>query len=276
MAVKVSFVNMKGRVGKSTLAVNLAWEFSARTHWSRKVLLVDLDPQFSASHYMLGTAKYERLLATKGQTVWHVLEHGVHSGPDHSPLAAVHNVGTFMRGARLDLVPSQLELAESLRNPTGREDLLLRFIGAVEDNYDLVLFDCAPTESILTKAAYFSSDMLLIPAKPEHLSTLGFPLVADSLRAFKETNSGSRLEVAGVVFNSTSPYVFEQADGKRAVRAAAGANGWHVFDCDVPYSSAFPASAVAGKPLFRTFRAKAKHIKQFREVAEEFAARTGI
>ena len=48
MATKISLINMKGGVGKSTLAVNLAWHFSAYRNWAKRVLLVDLGPQFSA------------------------------------------------------------------------------------------------------------------------------------------------------------------------------------------------------------------------------------
>ena len=51
-AIKVSLINMKGGVGKTTLAVNLAWQFAA---WGKRVLLVDLDPQFNASQYILRT-----------------------------------------------------------------------------------------------------------------------------------------------------------------------------------------------------------------------------
>jgi chromosome partitioning protein len=49
MAVKVSLINMKGGVGKSTLTVNLAWHFASYGEWNKKVLVVDLDPQFNAS-----------------------------------------------------------------------------------------------------------------------------------------------------------------------------------------------------------------------------------
>lgn len=49
MAKKVSLINMKGGVGKSTVAVNLAWHFATWRERNRKVLLVDLDPQFNAS-----------------------------------------------------------------------------------------------------------------------------------------------------------------------------------------------------------------------------------
>lgn len=46
MARKVALINMKGGVGKSTLAVQLAWEI-ATAPWNKNVLVIDLDPQFN-------------------------------------------------------------------------------------------------------------------------------------------------------------------------------------------------------------------------------------
>ena len=51
MAYKVALINMKGGVGKSTLAVNLAWAM-ATAPWQKRVLVVDLDPQFNSSQYL--------------------------------------------------------------------------------------------------------------------------------------------------------------------------------------------------------------------------------
>jgi len=45
MVKKVSVINMKGGVGKSTLCAQLAWHFSAQRGWDKRVLIVDLDPQ---------------------------------------------------------------------------------------------------------------------------------------------------------------------------------------------------------------------------------------
>jgi chromosome partitioning protein len=56
MAKTVSLINMKGGVGKSTLTVNLAWHFAAYRNWLKKLLVVDLDPQFNASQYLVGVS----------------------------------------------------------------------------------------------------------------------------------------------------------------------------------------------------------------------------
>jgi len=52
----ISFMNMKGGVGKTTLAVNVA--YSLAYHHKKNVLIVDGDPQFNATQYLLGTDAY--------------------------------------------------------------------------------------------------------------------------------------------------------------------------------------------------------------------------
>lgn len=79
MAKKVSLINMKGGVGKSTLAVNLAWQFAGLRKWNKKVLVVDLDPQFNASQYLIGVYKYEKILVQNVPTVWDIFEQLTHS-----------------------------------------------------------------------------------------------------------------------------------------------------------------------------------------------------
>ena len=73
MARKVALINMKGGVGKSTLCINLAWYF-ALPRDSKCVLVVDLDPQFNASQYLLGTQEYERILRAGTPTTWDIFE----------------------------------------------------------------------------------------------------------------------------------------------------------------------------------------------------------
>lgn len=63
----ISFVNMKGGVGKTTLAVNIA-DFLTRRH-AKKVLLVDVDPQFNATQCLLNGDDYVKYIQNGGTTI---------------------------------------------------------------------------------------------------------------------------------------------------------------------------------------------------------------
>ncbi len=63
MGQVISFINMKGGVGKTTLAVNIAYALA--DHHAKQVLLVDIDPQFNASTYLVGGAAYLKHLKGK-------------------------------------------------------------------------------------------------------------------------------------------------------------------------------------------------------------------
>ncbi|MBI5827924.1 MAG: ParA family protein [Deltaproteobacteria bacterium] len=90
MAVKVSLINMKGGVGKSTLTVNLAWHFAAYGDWKKKVLVVDLDPQFNTSQYLLGVQEYENILTSNKPTVWDIFEQGTRTPSGKATLSDPH------------------------------------------------------------------------------------------------------------------------------------------------------------------------------------------
>ena len=157
MAKKVALINMKGGVGKSTLSVNLAWYFALKPNWSKKVLLIDLDPQFNATQYTIGVAAFEELLRNNHPTSWDIFEQKTRiPGRKPAPLApndVIINHLSRPAGGVFDLIPSRLELAFSLRNPVGKERLLGELVSNIEENYELIIFDCPPTESMLTTAA---------------------------------------------------------------------------------------------------------------------------
>jgi len=282
MVKKVSLINMKGGVGKSTLTVNLAWQFTGLRKWNKKVLVVDLDPQFNASQYLIGVYKYEKILAHNIPTVWNIFEQQTHAPGRGTPKpldpkSVLYNVVKYSDGSRLDVIPSRLELAYSLRNPSQKESLLAQLISKVEDEYDLILLDCAPTESILTTAAYIASDFILVPVKPEYLSTIGLPLLVRSMAEFKSSPYGKKiLKLAGIVFNHTSNYAPEEVKSKREVKAIAAKNGWYVFNSEVSHSKSYPKGAREGQPIFRTSYARTSQAKKFEKFADEFAKRIGL
>ena len=108
--------------------------------------------------------------------------------------------------APLDLIPSRLELSRTLKNPAGKERRLAEALAQVHDRYEVVIIDCAPTESILTDAAYFASRFVVAPVKPEFMAAVGLPLLARSLQEFRLENAGHVIELAGLVFNHSSQY----------------------------------------------------------------------
>lgn len=63
----VSFVNMKGGVGKTTLAVNIA-DFLTSRH-AKKVLLIDVDPQFNATQCLINGDDYVEYIKNGGTTI---------------------------------------------------------------------------------------------------------------------------------------------------------------------------------------------------------------
>lgn len=280
MAIKVAVINMKGGVGKSTLCTNLAWHFSAMRAWSKRVLLVDLDPQFNASQYMLGVARYEReVIKGSAPTVWDIFEQQARTPGLRSSKRkltdAILNVATFRAGHYLRLIPSQLDLSFTLKNPSQKEHLLSNFIADVENDYDLVLVDCAPTESVLTTAAYLTADQVLVPVKPEFLSTIGLPLIRQSLADFQHSYR-KKLVVAGVGFNMCSDYSPEEVKSKKEVRNLSKTFGWHVFDEEVPYSRSFPKGAREGSPIFHTSYTRSSVASEVASFCDAFAAQIGL
>ncbi len=275
MGIKVSLINMKGGVGKTTLAVNLAWNWGD----GARVLLVDLDPQFNASQYMLGRYRYRRIHEANAPTVQNIFEER------EAPLSVIAYTGVIHRvytgcwaeygDSWVDLIPSRLELAHTLREPAQKEHLLAEFISEVENSYDLILFDCPPTESLFTTAAYLASDYVLVPVKPEFLSTIGLPLLARSMEHFNDKYPDRQIQLAGIVFNQSDEYIPEAEKAKQTVRQEANKRNWYLFDNEISYSRSYPKGAREGKSISDTSYARPYKIQEFDAFASEFADRIG-
>ncbi len=270
-ATVVALINMKGGVGKSTITANLGWFCAYKKN--KRVLLVDLDPQFNLSQYVLGNIAYEKHIADRKPTVVDVLEHPGQPGnkKQHTQLrSAICSVRKWDDGNYLDLLPSSLELAWSLKNPHQKEHLLRDFLQEVETDYDLVLIDCAPTESVLTHAAYMAADYLLIPVRPEFLAAIGLPLLGRSLKDFQALyKNEAPPKIAGIIFNDSMDNA-EHLRSKAYVRKLAKGQEWNVFESELSHSDSYAVGARTGMPIFFTDHARSWKIAEFNSVAEEF------
>jgi chromosome partitioning protein len=273
-AVVAALMNMKGGVGKSTMTANFGW-YAAYRH-DLRVLLIDLDPQFNLSQYILGTRGYEELLAEQAPTIEVLFKDNKDGGKPKSLSEIVRVVAEWDDDSCIHIVPANLELAWTMRHATDRAHILRDYIEDIRDRYDLVTIDCAPTESILSTAAYLASDYIFIPVKPEYLSTIGLPLLLRSLQEFRTTYKNETApDIGGIIFNDTGDTA-EHGRAREDVREIAESEGWHIFENEVSHSNSYPAGARLGKPIFLTDNARAWKKAEFDQVAAEFLERVGL
>ncbi len=213
----VSFINYKGGVGKTTLAVEIS--ASLAHHHGRRVLLMDLDPQTNATFYLMEEEDWDKWQAQKG-SLKNVFEAAM-AGESFDIRQAIKSPA-IERIQRLHLLPSHLELLNidlQLASRFGAGGLpgiglLRKAIEPVRDIYDYIILDCPPNLGLVTQNALVASDAYIIVAMPEFLSTVGIALIQDAVnRMLSEINhalsSFIRTEVLtfrgpelkGIIFN---------------------------------------------------------------------------
>jgi chromosome partitioning protein len=275
-------INMKGGVGKTTIASQIAWYAALRL--DKKVLLIDLDPQANASQSVMSPQTYVDYLDGGGLTVHDIFEQftptGTASGSPKTldPLKAIYARVEYDDGSLLHIVPSRLELSWTLRNPHDKETLLPRFVAKVQDRYDLVVIDCSPTDSMLTDAAYYCSRYILVPIRAEFLASIGFPLLNRSIQAFRMRHEDNSVEVCGMVFNDfyRGNVKSENRLARKDVLDKAAKYGWYVFKNDIPHSDSYFKAARVGMPIANTKGTHGKVKTEFAAFANEFFPRIGL
>ena len=266
--VCVSVINMKGGVGKTTIAALLGRHASMEL--GLKVLAVDLDPQANLSQAFMRTG-YKRFLNDNSPSIVEIFN-GYQ--PPTSKMASstpldVESVvvgNTPLGGPNLEIIPSRFDFSDNLIGSIRPDPrVLAKLIAGKFQDKDFIILDCAPTESIFTQAAYHASRYVLVPVKPEFFATIGFPLLNDSLGTFRKENRGHRIDVIGVLINNSTYHYSGNRGGPERGRAIgeieeeAARNEWHMFKKEIPFSRGFPKmmrgdfSHLGDAPLFYHF-----------------------
>jgi chromosome partitioning protein len=213
-------------------------------------LAIDLDPQANLSQALMHH-DYNNFLHQSRPSIVEVFK-GYRppssrraSASALSPHDVVQTVAS-VQNRSLELIPSRFDFADNLVGAIRPDPkMLAQFLSENFTHKDLVIIDCAPTESILTTAAYHASGLVLVPVKPEYFATIGFPLLQESLQHFRNQNRGHRIAVLGVVINNAfydggnngGP---EKARSLSDIRDEANKNGWRIYKNEIPHSRGFP------------------------------------
>ena len=240
----ISVINMKGGVGKTTIA-SLLVRYAAREK-GLKTLAIDLDPQANLSQALMGQYAYRSFLKGGDPSIVEVFEGYAPPSPNNpSPTPLRMNSIVREVSSNLHVIPSRFDFSDHLVNAIGTDPrILARVIAESFQDKDLIIIDCAPTESIFTRTAYHASRYILVPVKPEFLATIGFPLLSRSLENFRSENPGHQIDVLGVVINDTSDYqAYWTPELDRAIPEILNEvrkNNWYIFENGLKYSRGFP------------------------------------
>ena len=268
--VCISVINMKGGVGKTTIAALLGRH--ASQFLGRQVLAIDLDPQANLSQALMGEQSYRQFLNDKSPSIVEVFA-GYQPPTSNSPSTSALNVSNVVRSSRfrnLKVIPSRFDFSNNLISAIKPDpQRLARFIAANFQDEDLIVIDCAPTESVFTQAAYHASRYILVPVRPEFFATIGFPLLNDSLSKFRSDNRGHQIDVLGIVINNAT-YDGGNYGGPEKLRSVreiieeAAKNGWPIFKNELGYSRGF------SKVMRGDYTWRGNALSYFRRFAVEF------
>ncbi len=198
MAKRISIINFKGGVGKTTLAFHLgtglAWIHDAR------VLLIDVDHQSSLSILCMRPNGWQSAIRSN-RTIVEVFRSFVNQQANNLPAdeiiakSPMHTIDTDYD--TMDVVPADLgldnleiELTSSLpqgtaiRSEWDKRTLLCRWIEetGIDERYDYIIFDCPPATKIVSQNAIAASHSYIVPVVPEAVMERGAPHLREMMR----------------------------------------------------------------------------------------------
>jgi len=290
MVKVVSFVNYKGGVGKTTLAVEISAALAY--HYDKRTLLIDADPQTNATFYLMDEHTWERY-ARSGRTMKELFDAALNNQHiDIRNIIVSSGLEIHQRTQNLHVIPSHLDLHSidlDIASRIGKEALKARTIlkegiDPIKDDYDYIIIDCPPNMYFITQNAIVASDSVVIVVLPEYLAIIGISLIHRIINMLNEDirrqveKFGGRFEgarVKGIIFNRVrhGPYGI-LVDQRRSMNDVRRQWPDITFENYVSETVRFPERTRMKIPIsISGYAADSRYEAAIQRVAEEFLRR---
>lgn len=225
-ATVISFINLKGGVGKTTSAVNVAATLAKRelepkssSDKNKKkqasVLLIDLDPQSNASLTLLNKEQYLEI-DKNNKTLYQLFEHEILRDDDSDTFNLNSIRVTPIDGLKLDLLPSSLKLIDIQDKLVGYHryylsatDILFNALHKLNDPqgraYTHIIVDCPPSLGLITLNALSLSRYFIVPTFLDAYSYWGLDKIVERVERLKKCKASCEVELLGVLYSKVDP-----------------------------------------------------------------------
>ena len=251
----LAVVNQKGGTAKTTTSVNLAAYIALS---GRRVLLLDIDPQGSASS---GTGIVK---ASVSKCMYDILINDV----------SIDEVKQKTSVNGLEIVPATVKLSGSeieLVNMMSREHRLKAAIDKVKNVYDYFIIDCPPSLGLLTLNALAASDSIIVPIQCEFYALEGLSQLTRTIQLVQK-HLNPRLSLGGIVltmYDSRTNLSQQVADEvKKHFKDK-------VFDTVIPRNVRLSEAPSYGMPISQ-YDGRSKGADADRSLAEEVMRKEGV
>lgn len=200
MAKRISIINFKGGVGKTTLAFEFATGL-VRYHEPCRVLLIDMDHQSSLSIICLGGEKWEKAVS-EDRTTNEIYKPFIGQSrempgeeiiiPDPLDNSDYKNLDLVPASLQLDDIEIELTASHhgnAIQSEWDKRTLMCRWIEetGVDEKYEYIIFDCPPATKIVSQNAIAASHGYILPVVPEAVMERGAPHLFSMIKSGIDT-----------------------------------------------------------------------------------------